>query len=267
VLWQAAKKWNRSVLLLVLLGGFALLAVYLKFWFDMLGVTRLLPFSNAIVVGNFTPMIAAGLAGVGSRAMGGIGWRKFIALGPLVGLACWMAWRPVWSVPPNNPARLVDGVWMQNDQASCTPSAAATFLNLHDVNATASEMADLCLTTKDGTSNLGMYRGLVLKTRGTGWRVKRLEVGTIDALREAAKTSPLMLNVGLPFELPGDIDPRYTRDWGWMPGTRHTVTLIRFVDGDFLDVADPAVGHERWTTEELRVLWHGEAVQLEKASE
>jgi hypothetical protein len=265
--WYFARKWKRPVLLLMLLGGFALLAVYLKFWFDKLWITRLLPYSNVIIVGNFTPVIAAGLAGVASRAMDGLAWRKFVALGPLVGLACWMAWRPVWSIPPKDPARFVRGMWRQNDQASCTPSSAATFLNLHGIKATAPEMATLCLTTKDGTSNLGMYRGLVLKTQGTGWRVKELVPGTFDALRAASEKRPVLMNVGLPYELPDDLDPRYARDWGWRPGTRHTATAIQPLPNGYLFVADPAVGRERWSPDALRVLWHGEAVRLEKAGE
>jgi hypothetical protein len=120
-------------------------------------------------------------------------------------------------------------------------------------------MARLCLTSWRGTRTLGVYRGLRLKTRDTPYRVEPF-AGDYEQLLAFA-TSPVLITVMLkPEDVPGH--ERYATDWGWIPGTQHTVVVLRRTErGNFI-VADPATGVELWPPEALRVLWNGEAFRL-----
>jgi hypothetical protein len=256
---RITRRFSRSSLLTVLLLVSAGLALYLQHGMDKPWVARLIPLSNAIILGNFSPLIAAVLAGTACNAISGAWWRKLLIPGSMVLLACWAAWQPLSAVQPIDGARLVKGIWRQTDQASCAPSAAATFLNAQGIAATQDEMARLCRTTDQGTATLGLYRGLVLKTAGTPWKVQVVTADTIAALRDEA-TSPIIINTQL--RTIADVDPLYVTDWGWAPGVRHTVVLLEFIGNRNLVVADPAVGRERWDLDNLRVLWHGEGFQL-----
>jgi hypothetical protein len=150
------------------------------------------------------------------------------------------------------------GVCRQTTGASCGPAAAATVLASHGIAASEAEMANLCLT-RIGTSRLGLYRGLRLKTTGTPWRVEVFQ-GDVAKLRRRAADGPIILFVGLRRGLRAD--PRYARNWGWTPGLRHVVVLFGFEKGGRIEVGDPSVGRERWRTEALDVLWDGQALQL-----
>jgi hypothetical protein len=256
------KPLPRSVSLLVLLAGFAGLAAYLEFAWDAAAIVRVLPLSNVMIVGNLAPPITAVLAGVAYNALTGSWWRRGFVPGLSVALACYVAARPIVAAQPASASLWMNGVWRQTDQASCTPAAAATFLNEHGITATEAEMSELCRTTNQGTSTLGLYRGLVLKTRGTPWKVRPVTVRDPLSLREMAAMSPVIINTGLEFEAVATIDPRYMTDWGWAPGVRHTVVLISPIGERHIMVADPAVGRERWDNDALGVLYRGEGFQL-----
>ena len=118
-------------------------------------------------------------------------------------------------------------------------------------------MATLCLTRAAGTSMHGLYRGLKLKTAGTGWDVAAFR-GDVEPLRR--ESGPVILSVRLD---PGPgVDARYERLWGWAPGVTHTVVLFGFRADGKTDVGDPAVGREHWREEDVRVLWHGDGLRL-----
>jgi hypothetical protein len=99
---------------------------------------------------------------------------------------------------------------------------------------------------------------LKLKTAGTTWDVQ-VARGTVRELRESSR--PVLLSVGLPRNTSG-IDPRYHRDWGWVPGFRHSVVVFRFLPGEKIEVGDPAIGRETWGVEGLDVLWSGKGLRL-----
>ena len=56
-------------------------------------------------------------------------------------------------------------------------------------------------------------------------------------------------------------DPRYADEWGWIPGTGHSVVALA-ANGDGVIVGDPAVGREYWKREDLEVLWRGEMIRF-----
>jgi hypothetical protein len=120
-------------------------------------------------------------------------------------------------------------------------------------------MVRLCLTTLDGTSSRGLYRGLKLKTAGSDYEVRVIQ-GDLATLRSALADGPVILTVKL---VRGqNTDPRFSREWGWAPGVSHNVVVFGLLGEAQYDVGDPAVGRERWDRRAMEMLWHGEGVQL-----
>jgi hypothetical protein len=225
---------------------------------DKLVLARLLPFSNVIVLGDWLPPAVALLAGLAWRRMPGRAWRKAVLVVPLVAVCGLRSYgRLFGDVPPLGQARWKAGMCRQTSQASCSPAAAATLLAARGIDATEAEMATLCLTRDAGTSMLGLYRGLKLKTRGTRWDVEAFR-GNIESLR--SEPGPVILSVRLD-PAPG-VDARYQQLWGWAPGVSHTVVFFGFQSDGKTDIGDPAVGREYWREDDVRVLWHGEGLRL-----
>jgi hypothetical protein len=118
-------------------------------------------------------------------------------------------------------------------------------------------MAELCLTRPAGTSMHGLYRGLKMKTAGTGRAVEAVR-GDLDTLR--AQRGPVILSVKL--QPRSDVDPRYEQLWGWTPGVAHTVVFYGFRPDGKAEIGDPAVGREHWRVQDLQVLWQGDGLRL-----
>ena len=246
----------------LVLSAFALLAcgaivAFASVLRDDLLMARLLPFSSLPVLGNWLLPSVCFLAGLAWRAMPGRAARKLTLLVPLVLLCVYQSYgRLLIEVPPLE-ERWKDGVCRQTSAASCSAAAAATLLRAHGIDATEAEMARLCLTRPGGTSTHGLYRGLKLKTAGTGWNVQPFR-GDLASLYNEPR--PVILSVRLD-PAPG-VDPRYERNWGWTPGVAHTVVLVGFRPDGKTEVGDPSVGREHWRVRDLEVLWKGEGVRL-----
>jgi len=176
----------------------------------------------------------------------------------LLAFAClYQGYAGLFQPRPMLTSRWKNGVCLQSSEASCSAAAAATLLTLHGIAATEEEMAGLCLTTDAGTSLQGVYRGLRIKTAGTKWRVAPI-AGGFDRLHD--EDTPALLSVGLGRWQSADV--RYSRDWGWAPGTLHSVVLMGFVMNEKVNIADPKVGREQWLVQGLTVLWKGEGLRL-----
>lgn len=226
-----------------------------------IGLSRILPFSNLIVIGNWQPLIAAVFAGLIWRKLPAAMWRRTLVIAALVASCIYGIYEPVLGRTPQLGDRWLDDVCLQTSPASCTAAAAASMLWARGIRATEQEMAMLCLTTTKGTSFHGLYRGLKLKTAGSPWDVYMFDNASIDDLRRMG--GPVLISVELRPEL--TLDPRYQNTYGWMPGVAHTVMLLDFVHGDMVRIADPAIGHEIWSLDDLRLLWHGEGATLVRA--
>jgi hypothetical protein len=237
--------------------------VYLQ---DSLLLARLFPYTGVIVVGNTTLPLIALLAGTligrhpGAKSSA---LQRFLLPAFLVGLGVAHASFPFWgSEPTIHPVRMLNGVFMQTSESSCSAASAATLLTHLGIPATEAEMAHMGFTRSVGTSLLGVYRGFRLKTRGKPFRVETLVNASVDDLRRITQENPVLLSVGLDRFSNKRIDPRYTEAWGWTPGKRHAVVLFGFLPGDYLDIGDPSVGREKWRLDSLEVLWHGDGIYL-----
>jgi hypothetical protein len=238
----------------------AALALNVAYFRHSLRPVRWLPYSNVIILANPNPVLVGVLVGAGAALMPGRAARRSVLLVPLGVLGVWGSYG--WLTLP--PPPLQEDVWMagvcrQTSQATCGPAAAATLLARYGIKSNEAEMAKLCLTTIDGTSARGIYRGLKLKTRGTGVRVEPY-FGSIDDLCDAG--GPVMLLVRLD-ERPG-VDPRFREKWGWVPGVPHVVVMVRCGSKEVYVMGDPAVGLELWDRKAIETLWHGEGLRLVK---
>ena len=229
-------------------------------WYDV-RLTRILPFSNLIVVGNWLPPLAGLLGGFAWRRIYGRIYRKTLCTAALAAAAGYAAVLPILGEPPACFNEWdSDGVCVQTTRHTCTPASAATLLRMYGIDATEAEMAALCLTRK-GTTWMGLYRGLKHKTRGTRWDVEVIECSAADISDEP--TEPMLLSVGLGEEVAAR-DKSRLAEWGWQPGKGHSVLLLGKRSAGGFKIADPTPGYgiETWSTRDLKELFQGTAVRL-----
>ncbi len=229
-------------------------------WYNV-RLTTFLPFSNLVVIGNWLPPLAGLLAGFAWRRIYGRVVRKTLCTSALAVVAGYAAVAPMLGEPPLCYDQWdVDGICLQTTEHSCTPASAATLLRLHGIEATEAEMAELCLT-RDGTTWMGLYRGLKCKTRGTRWDVEVIECRAAEISR--TPTEPMILSVGLSEDVEVRDESRFA-EWGWRPGQGHSVLLLGAGSHGGFKVADPTPGYgiEIWSKMNLEELFQGTAVRL-----
>jgi hypothetical protein len=261
--WRATRRWSPRAAAIVVAVAAVWMLVNAFLLTDNPRLARILPFSNVIVLGNFQPLAAAMMIGAGWRLLPRSQLRRGTLVSLLVLVCLWKSYGILLSRAPEGLRdRWKSGVCIQTSDKTCTAAAAATLLKQAGIAASESEMADLCLT-RGGTMGLGMYRGLKLKTAGTAWDVEPI-TGSVSQLRAMIGASPAIVSVGVD---PGEnLDPRYTTEWGWTPGVRHTVVVLNWRDDGKVDIADPSVGREQWFERNLLDLWKGRGFRLVKRS-
>jgi len=254
------RRVSRRTATLLVLPGLAAIALHSFVLLDEPRLAWLLPVSNLVVVGNWTPLAVGWEAGLAWRHIPKPVWRKLLFVVPLLVVAAWHGYGWLLGAPPACSDFEADGVVLQTSPATCSAASAATLLRAHGIVATEREMARLCLTRSWGTTRLGLYRGLKRKTAGTPYDVEVFQ-WTLDELR-ARPPGPVILHVVL--ERGATSDKRYVRDWGWEVGRPHAVILFRFLPNDLVEMGDPSIGREPWHVDSLRVLWHGDGMRLVK---
>lgn len=127
---------------------------------------------------------------------------------------------------------------MQGTGFTCAPCACAMALGYLGIRASEREMAGLCLTRQEGTTQFNTFRGLALRLEGTPWRAR------IRDLPAAALLRPGLVAV---------VD---------RPDLAHAFTVRG--EGDHLLVHDPLrSGPQPWTLAEFARVYGGTAVVLE----
>ncbi len=239
----------------------ALGAIYFFCGWDQIWLSRLLPNSALIVLGNWFPILASALAGIVSCVPELPMWRRLLAMSGMLITACYALAFPLLGSTPTCASVWRDNICLQSTSYTCSAASAATLLNHYGIDATEAEMAELCLTNslRNGTSWQGLYRGLVLKTAGTAWRVEvfRTEIANSHALHGA----PSILVACLPHE-GQHINPIYREACGWVPGQAHAVVYMGAFDSKTSIIGDPQFGRELWTEADLNALWTGLAFRL-----
>lgn len=256
-----SRRVPRYVSDLLALSVVALIFAYIRFVWYQTRLVDLLPYSNVVILGNWFPIAAGSLGGFAWHRIPGRIWRKSLFVGSLSAASVYsMIWPLVGQIPHCMDV-WQNGICVQTTSKTCTPACAATLLQTHGIEATEGEMAQLCLT-REGTTWMGLYRGLKLKTSGTEWDVEVLSGDTRDLL--ANIDSPVILSVGLPSR--SLHSQHVSNEWGWKNGIGHSVILMRRSIRNRVLIADPTpdVGWEDWTSEELRFLYRGTAMRLVK---
>ena len=73
---------------------------------------------------------------------------------------------------------------------------------------------------------------------------------------------PPIISVGVASNAPVEVQERMA-DYGWSRALRHAVVVMAAdPGGEWLDVADPSYGRERWPAEGIEWLWDGQALVL-----
>ncbi|MHC4251329.1 MAG: cysteine peptidase family C39 domain-containing protein [Planctomycetota bacterium] len=262
--WAVAWSWSERRLKAWAVGLTVVLVVSGPLLSDSTLIASL-PVASIVIWANPIPLFVGALVGIILRTRTAR-WRRALASVAIGGVAIWSLVSPVLARPP----RCGDGwngdVCLQMQASTCAPAAAVTLLAQHGIRTTEREMADLCLTSEDGTVLYGLCRGLRIKTRGTPLCM-RLTSGDADDLRAARL--PALVHVTLTREM-DERDPRYARDWGWIVGVTHTVIVFGFVEEngiDLVEVGDPAIGRERWEARSLADLHAHRFITLAESAE
>lgn len=249
---------SRTFSLGVLVFLVGMIVLYLRYLWDDMLLSNLLPFSNLIVIGNWLPPLTGIIAGVAWKSMPGSMRRRngYTVVEFLIAALAMIL--PVWGQAPLCNDHWDHQICRQTSNQTCTAACAATLLKLHGLNASEQEMAELCLTNSSGTSWQGLYRGLSLKTRGTDLAVEVLPCEIHDLM--LLTRSPAILVVGIPQGV--EVDPIYTESYGWGVGELHSVVFFGFTPEGYAKIGDPEIGMEHWTWEDLETLVRGRAVRL-----
>ena len=235
-----------------------------ELWYDV-RISRWLPYSNLILVGNWLPLLAAALAAIVWHRPASSYARRMTCVAGLASAAAYSFVYPLLGSAPACGNRWDSlGTCLQTTQQTCSPASAATLLKQYGIPATEQEMAELCLT-RHGTSWQGLYRGLKLKTAGTPYDVEVVHCS--DSQLHQLADRPLILSVGLSRGARSDSD--YTREFGWQPGVNHSVVLLRFDSSGNAVIADPSLEmcREHWPSDMLHTLWRGYAFRLVERGE
>lgn len=256
-LGKRAPRWAAHTAALLSVAG---LWLFHRYVLDGVFVTKLLPFSNVMVLGNALPLFGAFLAGIAWARIEGTRVRKAFSVVPLLLVACYAMARPLAGAAPKARDRWQKGVCLQTSHQSCGAACAATLLKAHGIETNEAEMIEACVTRDRGTLNHGLFRGLKRRTAGTAWDAEMFS-GTLDDLR-ALDGAPAILIVELSKD--ANVDPRYEQEWGWLPGVRHSVVFYRFLEDGRIEMGDPATGREHWHAGALKVLWQGQALRLRR---
>ena len=192
-LQKKAAKW---IVVTSLAGVCGLMTVYLIWIWDRPLLSRILPFSGTIILGNWLPVSGSFFAGICLRTKRIAMARRMLLTTMMAGLCGYSLARPLLGDAPRclplMHGRLLD---FQTTDNTCSVACAAGLLRIHGIPATEGELAELCLTRR-GTHWLGVYRGLKLKTAGTEWDVVVEEIPAEELVRGLPPLGVLSLTFG-----------------------------------------------------------------------
>lgn len=221
----------------------------------------LLPDASVVSWANIMPILLCLTAGLASASRALEGTPRAATIVALILLAIGYAVTPL-ARPMLVPAivaansRWSGDICLQSHPSTCGPAAAATLLRLADIPANERNLAEACLTSRQGTEPLGLYRGVAAVASQYG-RQPRVASSNPESWTDRGQLPNIAL-VRLPTGPSSDplqrlLGPR---------GEGHAVVVLgRSADGQWA-IADPAFGRTHWTDEEFRRRFTGDAIYL-----
>ncbi len=235
---RASKPVVVAVLAFVTIG----MAAYLSWVWNRPLLATILPFSNAIIVGNWLPVVGAFFAGVCLQTKKIVPGRRVLLGVTLSSLCGYSLLSPVLG---NAPECRVTGqgdrlLEFQTTDQTCSAACAAGLLRMHGIDATEDELARLCLTRR-GTHWLGVFRGLKIKTAGTEWDVVVEEVSPQHLTKGSHPPGVLAMTFA-------ERSAEHSFESGFASTMGHAVICLGNSEWETLEVFDPSpdYGFESW---------------------
>jgi hypothetical protein len=257
---------DSSAVVLVLLVG-----VYVRLVWGQLWIVRWIPFSSVIVLSNWFPLILGALAGVlWVRTKSQTFLRRLPTQLLLIAGAVWSVAYVIPRTPPACGTSWIEPtvfvpfrICRQTTPYTCSAAATATIQASMGIETSEEEMAALCLT-REGTTWLGIYHGLSVRLRGSGFRTEFFECDQ-EELGEVTAEFPALLCCELTDEVDAAV-PKYREFDGWIPGIAHSTVLFAR-SGDRYLIGDPSQSEpEIWTDDDIANLWTGRGLRIVRAA-
>ena len=156
----------------------------------------------------------------------------------LISIQCYAAWVSRPNLPPLADTRLSpDGVILQTSAYTCVPAAAANIAAILGIHTTEKELVALFHTTRDGTFPAQAIGGMK-------------EIGIIGKKVDATN----------------GIETVHTPAMLFISGDTHAVVYAKRV-GDVLEIWNPNSGKALVPASRLGMIWHGHALEFQRAND
>lgn len=236
----------------------AAMAGYMGWLWDRPLLIQLLPYSCAIILGNWLPVLGSFFVGICMQTERIMRIRRVLLVTTLSCLCCYSLTSPLLGIAPEcdstgRSERILD---YQTTDRTCSAACAASLLRLHGIAATEEELAELCLTRR-GTHWLGVFRGLKIKTAGTEWDVVVEDVTPEELTRGTNRVGVLALTFS-------SHAASQTLETGFGAEVGHTVVSLGTSRWGTLEVFDPSpdYGFESWNARVLADVEKGILLRL-----
>lgn len=225
-----------------------------------------IPASSVVYWSNWMPIFLGFTIGLARWSPGMRPSKRPVLVACLVVLAVGYAVAPI-ARPLLSPASVApaglwkDGICLQSHPSTCAAASAVTLLQCHGIATDERSMLDACLTSRNGTVPLGLFRGLSLHATRRGHKalVASREPDQWATLGQLPNVALLRFD-GLPGTRSADRLLGPLADGPRSEG--HAVVVLgRTADQGWL-IGDPAVGLVRWSDEDFRSYFSGDAVFL-----
>ncbi|APZ90997.1 hypothetical protein Fuma_00581 [Fuerstiella marisgermanici] len=256
--WQISKRHTERRVHLVAVAALFLMAGYLTHLWNRPVLAQLVPVSSLVILANWLPIWGSFFAGIYLAMTCVNPWRRGFVGSFALGLCAYSAVQPLLGTGPvceaDSPSTA--DLQFQTTPFTCSAACAASLLRLHGIEATESELAELCLT-REGTHWMGLFRGLKLKTEDTAWDVSVAAFDRNRLLQRSAAPCVLAVDVDITGFEKG-VDHGFCSDAG------HSVVYLQRYSDDCITVFDPSpdFGVDHWDHRILKCIKRGVTISL-----
>ncbi len=247
---------SRSSKVSVQLVALALMAGYITCLWNQPVLTQLMPTSSLIILANWLPLWGSFFVGIYVASQVGTYRRAILSVVTLL-LCVYSSVAPTLGQPPSCAADITRSeLQTQTTPHTCSAACAVSVLRLHGIEASESELAELCLT-REGTHWLGVYRGLMLKTADSAWTVAVEPFSVASLIRFGSTPCVLSVNVDTKcFEA--------RTDHGFKKNVGHSVVCLGQSGPRRVAVFDPSpdFGVEDWDHDIFQAVTSGVVLRL-----